>query len=218
MALPNFADPVLVSLLAGGAGAAFLHAALPTHWLPFVLVGRAQGWGGARTLATAAAAGSAHIATTAAAGAVVLAAGLMLNQWISGLLPWLAAAALFAFGLYYLARAARGAAAIPGRSAPLAAAPGSNRAATLGLVGALAVSPGEALLPLYLGAAGHGPWGVAALTLAFLAGTLAGMLIFTGVARAGVSAFRLERLARYEGAILGLALIALAVFVAVNPA
>lgn len=218
MALPNLADPVLVSLLAGGAGAAFLHAALPTHWLPFVLVGRAQGWGGARTLTTAAAAGGAHIATTAAAGAVVLAAGLMLNQWISGLLPWLAGAALFAFGLYYLTKAARGRAPAREGTLPLAAGPGSNRAATLGLIGALAVSPGEALLPLYLGAAGHGPWAFAALTLAFLIGTLGGMLIFTGVARAGVSAFRLERLARYEGAILGLALIALAVFVVINPA
>lgn len=222
MVPPDLTDPVLVSLVAGGAGAAFLHAALPTHWLPFVLVGRAQGWGGGRTLATAAAAGSAHIATTAAAGAVVLAAGLMLDQWISGLLPWLAAAALFAFGLYYLTRAAGRRPALAGGGGydqlPVAAGPGSNRAATLGLIGALAVSPGEALLPLYLGAAGHGPWGFLALTLAFLIGTLAGMLAFTAIARAGVSAFRLERLARYEGAILGLALIALAVFVVVNPA
>src|SRR5690606_41830567 len=100
MAPLDLTDPLLVSLVAGGAGAAFLHAALPTHWLPFVLVGRAQGWSGGRTLATAAAAGSAHIATTAAAGAVVLAAGLMLDQWISGLLPGPAAAALFAHGRY----------------------------------------------------------------------------------------------------------------------
>ena len=35
-----------VTLSLGGAGfvTAFLHAALPTHWLPFTLVGRAQGW------------------------------------------------------------------------------------------------------------------------------------------------------------------------------
>ena len=42
MSSPDLAEPVLLSLLGGGFVAAFLHAALPTHWLPFVLVGRAQ--------------------------------------------------------------------------------------------------------------------------------------------------------------------------------
>ena len=37
-------QPVLLSLLGAGFVTAFLHAALPTHWLPFVLVGKAQRW------------------------------------------------------------------------------------------------------------------------------------------------------------------------------
>ena len=44
MSPPDLQQPVLISLLGGGFVAAFLHAALPTHWLPFVAVGRAQGW------------------------------------------------------------------------------------------------------------------------------------------------------------------------------
>ena len=37
-------QPVILSVLGAGLVTAFLHAALPTHWLPFVLVGRAQRW------------------------------------------------------------------------------------------------------------------------------------------------------------------------------
>ena len=78
---------VLLSLLGGGFVAAFLHAALPTHWLPFTLVGRAQGWRPRRILLTVTAAGLAHIATTAAVGGLIVAAGLALDQWIGGVLP-----------------------------------------------------------------------------------------------------------------------------------
>ena len=52
MSPSDLEQPVLLSLLGGGFVAAFLHAVLPTHWLPFVLVGRAQGWTLAKTLAT----------------------------------------------------------------------------------------------------------------------------------------------------------------------
>ena len=74
-------DPsVMLSLLGGGFVAAFLHAALPTHWLPFTLVGRAQGWRPSRILAVVATAGLAHIIATAAVGALIVAAGLALDR------------------------------------------------------------------------------------------------------------------------------------------
>ena len=96
---------VLLSLLGGGFVAAFLHAALPTHWLPFVLVGRAQRWSMARTLLAVVVAGLAHIVTTAVLGGLIVAAGLALDQWIKGVLPHLSAVLLFLFGAFYLTRA-----------------------------------------------------------------------------------------------------------------
>ena len=96
---------VLLSLLGGGFVAAFLHAALPTHWLPFVLVGRAQRWSMTRTLLAVVVAGLAHILTTAVLGGLIVAAGLALDQWIKGLLPHLSAVLLFLFGAFYLTRA-----------------------------------------------------------------------------------------------------------------
>ena len=57
-------QPVLLSLLGAGFVTAFLHAALPTHWLPFVLVGRGQRWSLPQVLGAVTAAGLAHIAAT----------------------------------------------------------------------------------------------------------------------------------------------------------
>jgi nickel/cobalt exporter len=43
---------VLTTIAATGFSVAFFHAAIPTHWLPFVLVSRARGWSrSAKTLA-----------------------------------------------------------------------------------------------------------------------------------------------------------------------
>ena len=65
---PDLQQPVLLSVLGVGFATAFLHAALPTHWLPFVLVGRGQRWTLTQVLTTVAIAGSAHIITTAVVG------------------------------------------------------------------------------------------------------------------------------------------------------
>ena len=206
---------LLIPLLASGFGVAFLHAVLPTHWLPFVLVGRAQRWSLGMTLVSVLASGLAHIAATAAVGGLIVVAGLALEGWVSGLLPWLSAALLFAFGLFYLVRAAMRRPALAGGPQMTVPEPRvSDRTAFLGLVALMAVSPGEVLLPFYLSSADQGLAALAALTVAFAAGTVLGMGLFTALARAGASVLRLERWARFEGAVLGLALIAVGLLVA----
>ena len=216
MTPPALELDVLLSLLGGGFVAAFLHAALPTHWLPFVLVGRAQHWSLGRTLAAVATAGLAHIGTTAVLGGLIVAAGLALDQFVTGLMPALSAMLLLGFGVFYPVRAA------VRRPAPLAANGAtlelsepsvSHAAAFWGLVVMLAVSPGEVLLPIYMSSAHEGLGALGLLTAAFALGTVMGMAVFTTLARAGASALRLERWARYEGAVLGVALIGLGLLV-----
>ena len=208
---------VLLSLLGGGFVAAFLHAALPTHWLPFVLVGRAQRWSAPRTLLTVVVAGLVHIITTAVLGGLIVAAGLALDQWIKGVLPHLSAVLLFLFGAFYLTRATlKRPVAANGPPLTEAEPAVSDRAAFVGLVAMMAISPGEVLLPIYLSASSEGVAALASLSLVFAAGTVLGMAVFTSLARAGASILRLERWARYEGAVLGLALIALGLMVALH--
>ena len=208
MSPPDLQQPVLISLLGGGFVAAFLHAALPTHWLPFVLVGRAQRWSLMRVMTVAVTAGLGHIASTALVGSLIVAAGLALNAWIGGLLPHLSAALLFIFGAFYLARASLQkpiTATGPEAETPEPAV--SDRAAFWGLVLMMAVTPGEVLLPIYLSSATEGVAALALLTFSFAAGTVLGMTLLAALASAGYSILRLERWARYEGAILGVALI-----------
>ncbi len=207
-------QPVLISLLGGGFVAAFLHAALPTHWLPFVLVGRAQRWSLGRVMAVAVTAGLAHIASTALVGSLIVAAGLALNAWIGGLLPHLSAALLFVFGAFYLARASlQKPITATGPEAEVPEPAVSDRAAFWGLVLMMAVTPGEILLPIYLSSATEGVMALALLTLSFAAGTVLGMTLLAALASAGYSILRLERWARYEGAILGVALILIGLLV-----
>ncbi|WP_425988526.1 hypothetical protein [Brevundimonas sp. TWP2-3-2] len=210
MSPPAFEQPVLFSLVAGGFAAAFLHAALPTHWLPFVLVGRAQRWSLTKNLLAVSAAGLAHIASTAVVGSLIVAAGLALDGLVAGFLPHLSAVLLFAFGGFYLIKSAiRRPVMAGGPALDLAEPTVSHAAAFWGLVAVMALSPGEVLLPIYMSSAQEGVGALALLTLAFALGTILGMATFTTLARAGASVLRLERWARYEGAILGLALIAI---------
>ena len=211
-------DPsLLLTLLGVGFVTAFLHAALPTHWLPFVLVGRAQRWSRGRVFGAVTAAGLAHIAVTAVVGGLIAAAGLALDNWIAGLLPHLAAVLLLVFGGFYLIRAMV-------RQPRLAGGPPldepeqavSHKAAFWGLVAMMAVSPGEVLLPFYLAQAGDGLAVLTALTVVFAVGTVLGMAVFTLLAWAGYSILRMERWARYEGALLGLALIAIGLLVVMH--
>lgn len=214
MSPSDLQQPILLSLLGAGFLTAFLHAALPTHWLPFVLVGRAQRWGLQQMLGAVTAAGLAHIVTTATVGGLIVVAGLALDQWVAGLLPYLSATLLFVFGTFYLSKALflRPVAA-GGAPLDLAEPKVSHGAAFWGLVAMMAVSPGEVLLPVYLSQAEEGLAVLAALTLAFALGTVSGMAAFTLLARAGWSVLRLERWARYEGAVLGLALIMIGLLV-----
>ena len=208
MSPPDLQQPVLISLLGGGFVAAFLHAAMPTHWLPFVLVGRAQRWSLMRVMTVAVTAGLAHIASTALVGSLIVAAGLALNAWIGGLLPHLSAALLFIFGAFYLARASlQKPITATGPEAEVPEPAVSDRAAFWGLVLMMAVTPGEVLLPIYLSSATEGVMALALLTFSFAAGTVLGMTLLAALASAGYSILRLERWARYEGAILGVALI-----------
>ena len=215
---PDLQQPVLLSVLGVGFATAFLHAALPTHWLPFVLVGRGQRWTLTQVLTTVAIAGAAHIVTPAVVGGLIVAAGLVVDQWIAGLLPGLSAGLLFLFGAFYLGKALlRPAVMAGGPSLALSEPTVSHAAAFWGLVVMMAVSPGEVLLPIYLSQATEGPVVLTALTLAFGVGTVLGMALFTVLARAGWSVLRLERWARYEGIILGLALILIGLLVILRP-
>ena len=220
--------PLFLSIVGLGFVVAFMHAAIPTHWLPFALTSRAQGWSMPKTLAVTTAAGIGHGLCTTAIGVLIVAAGMQLSERVGTLFQLIAGGALFSFGLYYLVRQWRGdghAHLIGGGrhhdhahhdhdetlgEAMLEPTPKrSDRAAILSLFALLTFSPCEGFLPVFLSGARYG-WGAFILLSVILAlATLAGMLVFTSLSLMGLSRLRLGALERYEGAILGILLCAL---------
>jgi nickel/cobalt exporter len=99
---------VFITLLATGFAVGFLHAVIPTHWLPFVVAARAQHWNKAKTLTVTGFAGAGHTLFTTALGVVVVWGGMAINSRIGNAFPYLAGGALIALGLFYLVRQIRG--------------------------------------------------------------------------------------------------------------
>ena len=208
-------DALFLSIVATGFTIAFFHAALPTHWLPFVLVGRAQGWDGRKIALVTALAGLGHVTFTVVLGALVAGAGLALEDWLGAFAPFVAAGLLFGLGTFYLARHAVLARRLAGGPA-VEADPrryGSDRAAIGALVLMLTLSPCEAFLPVYLSAAPYGWAAFALLSVVLALATAAGMAIFTTAFLLGAERLKLRALERYDSAILGgvLCLLGLAV-------
>jgi hypothetical protein len=197
------------SVAATGFAVAFLHAALPTHWLPFVLVGRAQKWSTGRTLGVTLLAGLGHVSLTILLGLAVVAAGLVAQPRLGGYFHWIVGGLMVAVGVFYLVRGRH-------RHATLDASRkfASDRAAIIALVLLLTLSPCEAFLPYYLAGMEHGVAGFLTLSAVLLTATSAGMLIFTGLSLAGFNRLGLARLEQYEEIILGVALIVIGLCVA----
>jgi hypothetical protein len=198
------------SIAVTGFAVAFLHAALPTHWLPFVLVGRAQKWSTGRTLGVTLLAGLGHVGLTIALGLGLVVAGLALEPRLGGLFHWVVGGLMIAVGLFYIARG-RHNHAVPeaGRRAYA-----SDRAAIVALVTLLTLSPCEAFLPYYLAGMHHGWQAFLVLSAVLMTATSAGMLIFTGLSLAGFKRLGLHWVERYEETILGGALILVGLAVA----
>src|SRR5690242_13609640 len=101
-------EPLLLSILAAGFTVAFFHTAIPTHWLPFALTGRAQGWSHGKTLTVTGFAALGHTGFTTLLGVIVAFLGMTVDRWTGQIFPWIAGGVLFAIGVFFLIRQATG--------------------------------------------------------------------------------------------------------------
>jgi len=200
-------SPYLLTLAATGFGVAFLHAAIPTHWLPFVAIGRARGWSERRTLAAVALAGGGHVAVTTVLGIGIAWFGFELDHAFEEAFHWGVAAVLVGLGAWLAFRRPHGTGCAhchgsTGKRVPDA----TDRAALWGLFLTLTLSPCELFLPVYLTAVPYGWTGVAWLSGVLAVATLGGMLTLTWVTLRGVARLQWRWLAepspRLTGALL----------------
>ncbi len=219
---------VLTTVAATGFSVAFFHAAIPTHWLPFVLVARARGWGTMKTLAVTSLAGLGHVALTSLLGLAIAWFGFQLEEKIESF-SWIAGLLLLAVSAFYFWRQSTGRGILhhhpPGshhhagehcgeerenshwqeemKDSPLVSDRAGEWPAISGLFVMLTLSPCEGFLPVYLSAVQFGWTGFFVLSGILAVATLAGMTLFTWLALVGFDRFRLKTFERYEAALLG---------------
>jgi len=232
---------VLTTVAATGFTVAFFHAAIPTHWLPFVLVARARRWNRGKTLAVAAFAGLGHVGLTSILGLGIAWFGFQLDEKLGRFFPWFAGSALILMGIYYVWRQISGRGichhVVPGghhhaneecghetgashlehelNDSELVSTRQSDWAAIGGLFLMLTLSPCEGFLPVYLSGVKFGWYGFVVLSVILAVGALAGMTLFTWLALIGIGHFKVGRFERWEAGLLGALFCALGLLVLV---
>lgn len=219
---------MLTTLAATGFTVAFFHAAIPTHWLPFVLVARARGWSKGRTLAVSAFAGLGHVALTSLLGLAIAWLGFQADEHMGELFPLIGGGVLFAIALWYFWRQFRGGVLhhhAPGgthrpsascghrhgqshyeeelQGTKLLSSRAGDWAAISGLFTMLTLSPCEGFLPVYLSGVQYGWHGFFVLSGILAVATLAGMMLFTWLTLLGFARLPVQKLERYEAGLLG---------------
>jgi nickel/cobalt exporter len=219
---------MLTTLAATGFTVAFFHAAIPTHWLPFVLVARARGWTHGKTFAVSMAAGLGHVLLTSLLGLGIAWLGLQLDEHFGELFTRVAGGLLLAISAWFFWRQLRGGVLhhhVGGsghqasehcghehdhshleeelKDSTLVSKRTGDWAAISGLFTMLTLSPCEGFLPVYLSGVHYGWRGFVVLSGILAIGTLAGMLIFTWLTLVGFAKLPIQRLERYEAGLLG---------------
>lgn len=221
---------VLAPIALTGFTVAFFHAAIPTHWLPFVLVARARGWSAGRTVAVAVFAGLGHVALTSLLGLAIAWMGFGIGERVGHLLPQIAGGILLVIGAFYFWRQWSGRGVVhhhlPGghhqasehcghevdhshwddeiKDTAMVSRRSGDWAAISALFTMLTLSPCEGFLPVYLSGVQFGWTGFVVLSLILALGTLGGMLLFTWLTMRGLERFSVQRFERIEAGLLGL--------------
>lgn len=222
-------NPELTVLTASAAVIAFVHTLLgPDHYLPFVAMARARGWGLGKTLRITLICGVGHLAGSVALGLAGIALGIQLAslEWLESVRGNLAAWLLIAFGLTYLAWGLRQAYrrrqhthwhhhdglthshqhSHQSEHQHVHAAPA--RSPWLIFV-IFVLGPCEPLIPLLMyPAAREDPAGVLLVTLVFGVVTVLTMAGAVALALLGLKAVKLKRLEPYGHALAGCAILA----------
>lgn len=188
---------------------ALLHTLIPSHWLCFVVVGRAQGWKLRKTLAVAGGAGLLHVVSTVAVGA---AGGAFLTKLVPvHTLEQVGAWVLIGLGGLYLVSHLLHAGHHHESDRAV-----TEKAAYVSLLFSLVLSPCTAATILLM-AQVQGAGMIALVGTVLLVTTVGGMLLLVGLTSLGIEKLQFAFFDRYEKIILGVVLVLLGVLVLVVP-
>lgn len=181
------------------------HTLLPEHWMPFVLVGKAQKWNAKKTLLVAAAAATGHVLITLLLGFVVVFITSNILNYIENFSKLFTSAILIIIGLIYLAFSFRNGHAHS--HAPIL----SDKATITSLITLFSFSPCEAVIPLFILVNEIGWFAFGALSLTILAATILGMFSLILLTLYGYRKLNFHWLEDNEKTVIGIVLILLGI-------
>jgi nickel/cobalt exporter len=201
--------PQMSVLLLGTAGVAILHTlAGPDHYLPFIVMGRARRWSVARTVFWTTLCGLGHVASSVllAVSGVVFGFGLERVRFIEEFRGNLAAWAMIAFGLVYLAWGLNKAVRHPAHThahVP-AGTPEGFRLTPWVLFTIFLFGPCEPMIPLVMYPAAQGSWADVWLVVgSFSVLTIGVMVAAVLLGQRGLGLLPAGRFGRFRHALAG---------------
>jgi cadmium resistance protein CadD (predicted permease) len=188
-----------LSTIGGIATVSTLHAFIPTHWLPFSVVGRAQKWSLGTTLLVTALGAFCHTASTAllGLGAVKMAHSFLPEEVVHSV----ASILLVVLGLGYVILFLTGKGGHShGHSHSM------EKAAVAGLILVPTLSPCATVLPVFLAVGNSEDGSFLVLVVVLLLATLTVMLGLVTVSFLGAAQLKFEFMTRYDKLLVGIVL------------
>ncbi|GAA4455636.1 hypothetical protein GCM10023189_23670 [Nibrella saemangeumensis] len=195
------------SLLIGSLVISVIHAALPNHWLPVVLIGRSENWSLRDTLSVSAISGLFHTFSTVLLGVLIGAVGLELSERMEHQTRWLSSGLLIGMGIIYLARPALH----THKEVSTAGTGRSKRAIIVTLAMAMLFSPCLEIEAFFFTAGTYGWLSIVTLAVFYTVFTVGGMVLLTALSFRGLAHLHGHWLEHHEKRLTGGMLIGLGI-------
>ncbi|CAG5001393.1 hypothetical protein DYBT9275_02656 [Dyadobacter sp. CECT 9275] len=195
-------------IILGSVALSLIHALIPSHWLPFVTIGRSMGWSRRQVLNTTFLAGAAHTLSTTIFGLMVSFAGFQLSENQSIIASKIVPLFLLLLGTWFVMQYYRHQAHSHIDEKLLKY--GSNRRILLSLMLMMFLSPCFEINAYFLNAGAIGWYAVMTIVVIYNVLTLSGMMLMVNLGSKGIKSINIHWLEHYEQLITGLTLIGLA--------
>ena len=201
----------MLQILIGSFVLGLLHAAIPNHWIPLVVISKTEGWSRRERFSATALAGFAHTLSTTLVGIFIGLIGYNLASHYEFLTRWIAPTVLLSLGLLYFLMDAMSSHHSHRELINPIRGSRSRIAILATLAGAMFFSPCIEIEAYYFIAGSFGWIGIASVSVVYLIVTVLAMLLLVDLGYKGVQKIKWHFLEHHEKRITGTILIVLGI-------
>lgn len=194
------------ALLFGSAIVSALHAIFPTHWLPMVLIAKAEKWPMTKTLKFSLLLAIAHIASSITLGLILMYLGKQLSENFELAEKYIPTVVLIVFGIIYFT------AGMKQNNHKKITIKKTGKVLFISLLGMMLLSPCIEINAFFIAASPYNLKGFLLIALIFSVLTLAGILLMVIAGLKFIKSIESTWLNKYEKPILGALMLLLGLF------